>query len=661
MRRLIPFILLVLMVVGFCFAVPKSAAQGGPSEDAITAVQDYFRTQYGQDFALVRYTWRAQVWEDTSLGCPRMGFSYDPQEVNGYVWELFLSDDTSYELHSDREGNLIVLCTSLDRSTTTRYRTYQNIDFVIDIPRTWQVSENDDLSLVIISPSGQEDCQDVGIKVQYLPVVGNADTMLDGALQTAGFVQNIGVRVPIGDNPDALALGYQAPCGNNLLQYRIGAFPNTFTGTGYLVAQWTPLETYSQWSQVYDQMLQSFRLADTLESIPEASADTPPELAFGDYPLGHVFVQDVYIGTFNTLPGQAITVGGAQARRGLRFSSDGVFLAYIDRSPIDSTERLEVAGRTLRRTQISATVAPYFSPTWAPDAATVAFLVPANEQNLTLRIGDPLNPNNVQSRGSIPFDNRACEDVSEAETLPQALYWQETGPQGNAFTFEWLLDGRFLFTTQCNGFGLAIWNPEDGSIEDLGADLHRANLNPDRSLLVALGADNQVFTINLATGERTLIPFEEPVEQVAWSGRGRFLYASMVTATDAGFTVDEPSLQEMAEANLGAFPYTSELNALSLIEFDLNRGTTRTIWQGQGYAIGRIVAAPNNGGIVFSLVPSDREWVSALLAQQDPIELRFAQPETALHWVSPTTENNRRIAISSYPVFAYTVPESESD
>ena len=652
------FISLVFFGLLLFVAIPVSQAQGGPRPETIAAVQDYFQTQYGSDYALLRYTWRAETWEDTSLGCPKMGFAYEAQTISGYVWQLTLSDNTTYELHSNEDASQVVFCSTLDRSGTTEFSVYQNLDFVMDIPQEWNVTENADLQLVTVSPNGEENCQDVGMQVQFLPVIGNAQTMLDTALQQAGFVQNIGVRVTIGDDPDTLALGFQAPCGNNLLQYRIGAFPNLYTGSGYLLIQWTPLESYSQWSLVYDRILQSFRLTDTLESIPQATADTPPELAFGDYPFGHVFVQDVYIGSFNTLPGQAITVGSSRPRGGLKFSSDGRYLAYVDLDPFDGSYRLEVAGTNLRRTPIGNPLAPYFPPTWSLNEFSVAYLELGVDSQLNVQATNPLNPSTPQFLGTVPFDTTTC-DLSTPSYLPEQLYWQETGPAGNAFMFEQLLDGQFLFTTHCDGLGLSIWNPVDNSIVNLGDDLYRAVLNPNRTHLAAFGADGNVYTISLTSAERTLVPFEVQGDQIGWSAEGRFLYISSLQPIDTIYTLDDASNEEEVISTFGMFPYTTQNNNISIVEFDLGRGTSRTIWESTGYAIGRMITAPNNGGLIFSLVPSDEAWVVAYLQQQDTLRVRYARPETELHWVSPATGNARRLAISSYPVVAYSVPTTE--
>lgn len=648
------------LLIGLCLlliclpASNRSGAQSAPSQEALERVQDYLRTQYGTDFVLLSYNWRQQTWPDTSLGCPRLGFSYEQREVQGWAWELTLNDNNAYVLHSNGDASIVVLCSEIDRSVTLRFDTYQNSDFVIEYPETWQVTANEDFSDVVLSPTGTVDCSLAGLQVLFQPVAGNANTMLDGVLQRAGFVENIGVRVPIGERPDALALGYQAPCDQNLTQYRVGAFPDSFTGSGYLVIERAPLDEYNLWATVFDRILRSFRLTDTLESLPELETTVSPTQVLENFPLAHIFVDDVYIGTFNQLPGQGLTVGGERYRRSLRFSEDGVYLAYVEVEPSDGTARLEIDGMTIRRTRVGEPLAPFFPPAWSPNASRVAF-AEAADAGLVIRSVDPIDPVNIQTIGTIPFDYALCPSL-EDQTIPEQRYTQETGPDGNGFSFVWLLDNRFLYTTNCDGTGLAIWNPADGNIQDLGADLRRAQLTPQRSQLAAIGAETEVYVIDLSGGERTLVPLDVEAEQLGWSENGRFVYISNSRPADSGFVIDAPALEDRALELLGAFPYTSVLNTLSLIEFDLNRGSTRTVWQGQGFALGRIVTAPNNAGLLFTLIPSDRQFATGFIQQLDPISLRVQRPETELYWLSPTTEESRLLAVSAYPVFAFTVP-----
>ncbi len=643
------------LIISPTLATPTSYAQNAPSQEALERVQDYLRGQYGTDYLLLRYNWQRRTWPDTSLDCPRMGFTYEQREIEGWQWQFTLNDNSAYTLHSNLDASLIVLCTDIDRSQTLRFDTYQNNDFTIDYPETWQVNANDDLSDVVLSPTGEVDCSIAGLRVQFVPVAGNANTMLDAVLQEAGFVDNIGVRVPVGDDPDALALGYQAPCGSNLMQYRVGAFPNSFVGTGYLVIERAPLDEYNQWATVFDRVLQSFRLTDTLETLPAVEETVPPSQALENYPLAHLFVGDIYIGTYNQLPGEGLTVGGNRARRSLRFSDDGLYLAYVEEDPNTASERLELAGTTIRRTRVGEPLAPHFPPAWAPNEVRVAFLE-AGENGLRVQTVSPLDTGNVQTVGMIPFDYTTCADASSERSTVERLYEQETGPAGNGFAFVWLLDGRFLYTTACDGTGLAIWNPADNTIQELGADLRRARLTPDRTRLAAIGAENEAFVIDLSGGERTRLTVEVAAEQLSWSEDGRFVYLSSRRPSDTGFPINTTDREDLARELFGVFPYESVLNTLTLTEFDLRRGTNRVVWEGQGFAVGRIITAPNNAGLVFSLIPTDRQLAVAFAQQEDPFILRFERPETELYWLSPITENSRKLAVSAYPAFAYTVP-----
>lgn len=645
MKRLSLFLIILIALV-----FPQTSQAQGSLDSVLQAVQDYFRDQYGRDYVLVEYTYALQTWSDTSLGCPQPGFSYQQETVQGYIWQLTIFDDeTVYELHSNLDGSQIVLCTPIDRATLIDYRTYQNSEYLIDYPSSWQATASDDS--VIISPTGNQTCTDAGIKIMLRQSIGNANTMLDDAIREAGLVQNIGVRTPVGADQSGLSTLYQGACEGNILQYRASAFPDDATSTGYLILQWTSLDSYGSWSGVFLRMLESFRTLDSLNGDSTTAADVDPARLLSGYQLAHLFVQDVYIGSFDELPGRAITIGSDHPRRSLRFSDDGRYLAYIDHNPSTGEERLDVIGTNLPRTSISSAIAPYFGVTWSGD--TLAY-VETHPEGLQLFSVKPTVAQTPQDLGIAPF----IDDCIPFSTnyISQELYARESGPNGNSFTLEWLPDDRFLYTTRCDGSGLAIWNPTDNTSVNLGDDLKRGAIHPEQTRIVALGDNRVAYSIDLNSGERTILGLEHTPDQLAWSLDGHKIYYSNLFVGPP-FVINEPSVQQRTVDMLGVFPYESQLNTVSLLEFDLDTGANRTLWQGQAFAIGRIVPAPNNAGVVFSVIPSDREYVMTFVQQDDPTALRFARPETQLYWVSPVTEEANLLAVSAQPTFAPVVVE----
>src|SRR5690242_13123264 len=64
-------------------------------------VLDYLKLQIGRDFIVVNYTYDGGTWNDTALGCPLPGASYTPEPVDGYVWNITIDGEQSFELHSN--------------------------------------------------------------------------------------------------------------------------------------------------------------------------------------------------------------------------------------------------------------------------------------------------------------------------------------------------------------------------------------------------------------------------------------------------------------------------------------------------------------------------------------------------------------------------------
>jgi hypothetical protein len=205
---------------------------------------------------------------------------------------------------------------------------------------------------------------------------------------------------------------------------------------------------------------------------------------------------------------------------------------------------------------------------------------------------------------------------------------------------------------------LAIWNADDGSTLDLGADLRRAVVSPDRSQIAALGESGAAFLVNPATGERTALDLPDAPDQLAWGGDGRTLYYSTLTPGEP-FVVSDPALQNRAERLLKVFPYESALNPVSIAAIDLTTGVATPWWQGQAYAVGQMAVAPNNAGMVFSLIPSDREYILAFSQNAEYADLRFLLPETQLYWLPPGGGEPRLIAVSSQPAFASAIPPGQ--
>lgn len=652
--KILPQLVLVCLLIVAVLMPPTAHAQT-PLDTVLQRVKDYFAQQLGRNFTLVNYTYQLTTWQDSSLGCPKAGVSYVQGEVQGYIWQFTIDQDTTtYELHSDVNGNTIALCTPINRTVAIGYRSYQNTAFIVDYPETWLVAASEDLSLVIISPDGTKNCANPLIEIQRKVGIGNADLLLNEVIREAGFVEDLQAPNAIGAST-ALTAQYKAICGEVVHQFRTTAIPVGVEGDGYVILQSAPLDQYEGWAGNFLAILDSFEFstgqvaADGTVVTPAPVGDTSQLLA--GYPFAHVFANDVYLGSYVYLPGYGVTNNARRDRRGLNFSPNAQYLAYFELLE-NGNQRLEVSDTGKRSVILANPVAPNFPAGWSVTGDRIAYLTPT-DQTGTLTVNTALpNGDDKQTLGTVPF-TAGCE----AETSPYAterLYQRETGPFGNPFSFDWLPDNRFLYTTSCAGEGLAIWNPADNTSLNLGSDLRHAVLSPDRQQLLALAGDQTVL-ISLLNGERTEIAMLEIPDQLAWATNSKFYYTTFAPSSQP-FEVSDPTLEDRAEEQLGVFPYLSVLNTVSIIEYDLNSGTAIPLWQGQGYAIGKLAVAPNQAGIVFSLIPSDRDMILGFTQNVEAAQLRFAMPETKLYFLAPGVAEPSLIAVSSQPTFGQAIP-----
>lgn len=615
-------------------------------------VKEYFAQQLGRNFTLVNYTYQFSTWQDSSLGCPIAGTTYIQGAVQGYIWRFTIDQDpTTYELHSDADGSTVVLCTPINRTVPIGFRSYQNTAFIIDYPETWQITESADLTTVLISPDGTKNCANPKVEIQRKLGIGNADLLLNEVIREAGFVEDLQPATAIGTSTALTAL-YKAICGDVVHQYRATAIPIGVEGDGYVILQSAPLDQYEGWAANFLAILDSFEISNgqaTSGTTPPPTGDAIQLLA--GYPFAHVFANDVYLGSYVYLPGYGVTNNARRDRRALNFSPNAQYLAYIEILE-NGNHRLEVSD-TGRRSKILANpVAPDFPAAWSVSGERIAYLAPTNQAGtLTVNTALPTGGDS-QSLGTVAFTTGCTTETSPY--VAERLYQRETGPFGNTFSFEWLADNRFLYTTSCVGEGLAIWNPADNTSLNLGSDLRRAVLSPDRQQLLAMAGD-QVVLVDLTNGGRTEIAMLEVADQLVWATNRTFFYT---TATPSGepFEVSDPTLESRAEEQLGAFPYQSILNTVSIVSYDLNSATATPMWLGQGYAIGKLAIAPNQAGIIFSFIPSDRDMVLGFVQNVEATQLRFAMPETKLYFLAPGATDPSLIAISSQPTFGQAIP-----
>jgi hypothetical protein len=208
--------------------------------------------------------------------------------------------------------------------------------------------------------------------------------------------------------------------------------------------------------------------------------------------------------------------------------------------------------------------------------------------------------------------------------------------------------------------GLAVW-AADGSLTPIvgenDAPLQRAALSKDKTQLAAVDATGKLYLVDVATYVATPMETPKAVDQLAWGIDNSQLFYSTIDTGDI-ITVDDPAFQERAERVLKVFPYESALNALTIYSLNVPTGESVAIWQEVGYAVGRMQVANNGLGMIFSLIPSDREYIEGFRNSLIVEELRFLLPETQIYWLSTRGGSAKLLLYSQQPVMSPVVVET---
>jgi len=654
----------LLLVSLFVFAIlPPLYAQLPPAEGIRPQVQTFLQQQMGREAALVEYSFVADTWTDAALGCPREGESYAQVITDGYRWQFLMDDGIRYELHSDGNGASIVLCAELSQPAFT-YSVYglNNPFYTIQHPNLWSVQ--------VISPTevnftfrGQSACNLPEMRVLVRQDATDAATLLGEFLSSVGVSSDPANFAPLRDTGRTAT--FSQGCGG--LERSTLASALVVAERGYLVLQSAPTPIFPIWRGVFAQMMGSFQPKDaaalptpapTVAAIlppnttPDAQAQVPqapapPAVELGSVPLAHIFIGDVYIGALNDLPGFGVTADPSHTRQHLRPARDGLQLAYIeDDTRLYTVSLLDPDTPNL----LAEDVAAGFPPAWAVDQPALAYLT-RDENGLAVQTIFP--DGTRQSAGVIPFVAADCPNPS-AYTVDR-LYGQETGnSNGNGLLFAWIAPDAFLYTPHCKGLGLNLYRA--GEISELGADLRRARLSPDRLKVAAVDEDG-ITLIDLASQETRFIPTQQQPDQLGWDITSTQLYYSAIFPGEP-LTWSDPATSAAAQAVLGVFPFESRLNTLRLYQVDTSNGVEAPLWEGSGFALGRLLGAPDGSGVVFSLIPSDRGLLTAIANGEDISLVRRNTPETALYYLAVDFANQaevpaaRLLAFTSYPVFA---------
>lgn len=380
-----------------------------------------------------------------------------------------------------------------------------------------------------------------------------------------------------------------------------------------------------------------------------AAADVPGDaVVLNPLPVAHMFLGDLFIGTLDNLPGRSVTVVPTFERRYLTFAPNGQLLAFLN---VTNAElRVLDASTDQSPRRVAQDVHPAFPPAWSIDSQQIAYVVDTgtrDDDDRALLAIYRVAATGGESTLIGGFAYRNDCDLATADPA-DAAYFQEVGPGGVDNVLAWLPDGRLLVSTGCAG-GLGALDPAQQSIIELGEDLHGGILSPDRTRFLAR-TDTGMALLDLAAWQRSNIPLGTTPQQLAWSVDGNTVY--YVTATPIETVMlDDPALAARGEAFFGMWPVTVSSYGLTLVQLNLQTGAPVILWQGTGRGIGRIAPAPDDSGLLFTLIPSARALAEVFFADGDAFAAAEARPAAVLYWLPAGTTTAQLLAYAGQPAF----------
>ena len=109
-------VVIALLLLAACSAVrdeggspPTEAQPSDPNVVALQAAQAYLAEHLGVELQGIQVAYGPGEWTDTSLGCPQDGIEPEERVVAGFTFEMTV-DGTMYELRTDKDGGIVVLC-----------------------------------------------------------------------------------------------------------------------------------------------------------------------------------------------------------------------------------------------------------------------------------------------------------------------------------------------------------------------------------------------------------------------------------------------------------------------------------------------------------------------------------------------------------------------
>ena len=639
MRRCWHFLWTILVCVALFFGtVHPARAQNGGLDSLRQTVQTWLLTQIGNSsLILVSYTYVGATWPDHSMGCPVADTTYQQGTVHGYNWTFEFSNQVSYEVHSDLEGDLVTLCAAENVADGVRLLTFRTAAYTIDVPESWLVFQTTEEAR--FGPSYQAACDQPGMRVFAGGQVASGvtpDQLLEARLVENEAAVEPDAREDAGDGGRSAT--YLAACDDEFMRHwRVTVF--SLVGMAYYIEQWAPAAEAEKWDVEFLAMLEQFGVPDSITPAvdnPVTAAD-PSELP--PLPLAHMFLNDVFLGALNDIPGRSVTRVPTFERRHLSFSPNGLFIAYTNISNAQLRAMNVVEGLSARK--LADSVDPFYPPAWQPDSQHIAYVVRGDETEsgtlLEVWSVPPLG-GDAEKLGTFTTGEACSTDGGD---VADTAYLAETG--GDA-VFLWLSDMRFLASTGCVQ-GISLIDLASGTAVPLGVSA--GALSPDRARFAAR-LPGSIAVLDLETFQvQTMLQTDAAPVQIAWAADGSAIYYTTETSvSDVALEIE----QEVAEAEFGYWPLRVAVNDVSLVQVDLASGTNTPLWTGRGRGIGRVV--PTSGGVAFTLVPAGTLLADALLSEDDAFAVEATRPEPQLYWLAEGAEAPQLLAYAGQPAFA---------
>jgi len=665
--------LIVALALGA--VAPRAAAQQDAIDRARAAAQQWLLRRIERpDLLLVEYTYSLTSWPNTARGCPVAGETYAAEEVSGYRWTFLFDNMVRYEVHSDVDGSGAVLCWAQSLTSEAQLGLFNTTTFAILSPEAWLVFPNDNATEVLFAPQPDAPCDQPGMRVSVLGRVASgvtADQLLTDRLAQLGASEAPGAREAVGAAGRSTV--FETPCDGAARRVKLSAFVQF--GSAYQIEQWAPPSHFDNWHPLFRNMLSQFTpgsgtlipgmaapadaaAADPAPDQPEdaapaagasepddrGAAPAPADLAaLPPFPLAHLFMEDVFLGALNNVPGRSVTNAPEADHRFLTFSPDGLALAFIDAA---SAQLRMLPVENISPRLVAEGVAADFPPAWRENSARLAYVGAGEDPTQRTIFSVPAQGGAPEPLGTFAYDANCPAPLPDPA---DEAYAREAGPQGVENMLEWLPQGHFLVSTGCLG-GLGVFDPATDQLTSLGDDLRGGALSPDRSRLLARTPWGPVL-LDLPGGARTDLGLGAGAQALAWAMDGSALYYSTATLADER-TLDQPEDQARGADVLGVWPVTVGVYDLALVRVDLAGPVESTLWQGQGRAVGTIAPAPDGSGVLFTVIPSGLLWAEVFQAGGDAFALESVRPTPALFWLARGSSAAVLLAYAGEPAFA---------